>query len=88
MPLEKLLGKAFPQDSERSFGDDFSNGASDRLGDGIIRGAPLGSCALQQIGKQISLRHAENALIAQQGARETVDHLSCGHRTPPGAKTH
>ncbi len=84
--MEQLLGHALPQDSEGSFGDDFSNGASDCLGYVISRGAGLGLCALQQVGKQVSLGHAENALIAQQGTGETVDHLSCCHRTPPGRK--
>ncbi len=35
-----------------------------------------------------SLWHAENAFVGQQSAGETIDHLSCCHRTPPGEKTH
>jgi hypothetical protein len=77
--LEQLPGHTFPQNSEGSFGDDFSNGASDCLGHSTFRSTHVNFCTLQQTGKQLSLGHAENAFIAQQGARETIDHLSCGH---------
>jgi hypothetical protein len=45
--LEQLFGNAFAQNSEGSFGDDFSHGASDRLGYGIFGCAAMGSCTLQ-----------------------------------------
>jgi hypothetical protein len=85
--LEQLLGHAFPQYSEGSFGNDFSNGSGDCFGYRVFRSTRLSSGTLQQIGKQFSLGHAEDALVAQQGAGETIDHLSCCHLDPPGADT-
>src|SRR5208283_3714272 len=81
--LEQLLGHAFPQDSEGSFGNNFSNGSGDGFGYRVFRSTRLGSGTLQQIGKKFSLWHAEDALVAQQGAGETIDHLSCCHWTLP-----
>jgi hypothetical protein len=85
--LEQLLGNAFAQDSQGSFSDDFSNRTSDCFGDRVVGCARLGSGALQQAGEQFSLRHTENTFIGQQSAGETIDHLSCCHRIPPGKET-
>ena len=85
--MEQLPGNAFPQNPEGSFCDDFSNCTSDYVSYRIFRGAHLGACTLQQIGEQFSLGHADDAFVAQQGAGEIVDQLSCCHRIPPGEET-